>query len=183
MLAAAGIGAMFLIGTTANAAAGRAGESQWGAPADVQQRVRAAGLSMLSAEGTALHIHQHLTVTVDGKPVVVPAEIGIDVASQQLSAIHTHDPSGIIHVESPEVRDFRLGQVFTEWNVRLATGSIGPYVNGRGGAAVAVFVNQRRYAGDPRNIPLTAHEDIDIVVNHGGRAPAPPARFAWPSGL
>jgi hypothetical protein len=112
----------------------------------------------------------------------VPADIGIDVADRGISAIHTHDPSGIIHVESPTVRIFRLGQVFTEWDVRLGQGSIGPYVDGQDGATVAVFVGGKRVAGDPRRIALTEHEDIAVVVTHGGAAPAAPPAFAWPAG-
>ena len=144
--------------------------------------MRAAGLSMLTAEGTALHIHQHLSITVDGKAVAVPADLGIDQAAQQLSALHTHDTSGILHVESPVQRTFHLDQAFAEWDVRLAPGEIGPYVNGRGGTRVAVFVDGAPYPGDPRDIVLTSHQDIDVVVTTDGTAPKAPAAFTWPSG-
>jgi hypothetical protein len=165
-----------------SASDGRTSPPPWPAPSDVAARVKAAGLSLLTEEGSALHTHQHLTITVDGKSVAVPAEIGIDVAHRGISAIHTHDPSGIIHVESPTVRTFRLGQVFTEWDVRLGQGAIGPYVDGQDGAKVAVFVAGERVTADPRRIALTEHEDIAVVVTHGGAAPAAPPAFAWPAG-
>lgn len=161
---------------------GRTTPPPWPAPSDVAGRVKAAGLSLLTEEGAALHTHQHLSITVDGKPVTVPAEIGIDVADRRISAVHTHDPSGIVHVESPTVRTFRLGQVFSEWDVRLGDGAIGPYVDGQDGATVAVFVGGARVKGDPRRIALTEHEDIAVVVTHGGRAPLPPPAFQWPAG-
>jgi hypothetical protein len=161
---------------------GRTTAPPWSAPTDVSARVKAAGLTLLATEGSALHTHQHLTVTVDGDPVTVPADIGIDLVARRISAIHTHDTSGIVHVESPTVRTFRLGQVFTEWNVRLAKGAIGPYVDGQDGATVAVFVAGKRTTDDPREIALTAHEDIDIVVTHGGAKPAAPPPFQWPAG-
>jgi hypothetical protein len=183
VVVAGGITAGVLVGTASVAAeVDRTTPPPWNAPTDVESRVRAAGLTMLTAEGTALHTHQHLTVTVDGTRVPVPAGLGIDEAAQQLSAIHTHDASGVIHVESPEIRAFHLGQVFTEWNVRLAREAVGPYVNGKDGVELAVFVNQRRYSGDPRGIAMTRHEDIDIVVTHGGTPVAPP-KFSWPAGL
>lgn len=160
---------------------GRTTAPPWSAPTDVSARVKAAGLSLLSEEGAALHTHQHLSISVDGSPVTVPAEIGID-EGRGISAIHTHDTSGIVHVESPTVKTFRLGQVFTEWNVRLGTGAVGPYVDGKDGATVAVFVGGSRTDGDPRKLPLTAHEDIGIVVTHGGAAPAAPPAFQWPAG-
>jgi hypothetical protein len=183
VVVAGGVTGAVLIGGRPGAPdVGRTTAPPWSAPSDVEARVRAAGLTMLTTEGTALHIHQHLTVTVDGTAVPVPADLGIDEAAQQLSAIHTHDTSGVIHVESPEIRAFDLGQVFTEWDVRLAPGAVGPYVNGKDGVALAVFVNQQRYSGDPRKITLTRHEDIDVVVTHGS-APVTPPKFDWPAGL
>jgi hypothetical protein len=165
-----------------SAAAGRTTAPPWAPPTDVAAAARSAGLSMLTAEGTALHIHQHLSITVDGKAVAVPADLGIDVAARRLAALHTHDISGILHVESPVRRTFHLDQAFAEWDVRLAKGEIGPYVDGRGGTRVAVFVDGTPYAGDPRDIMLTNHEDIGVVVTTDGAAPKAPAAFTWPSG-
>lgn len=168
--------------SVASASDGSASSASWAAPADVEAGVKAAGLQMLTAEGTALHIHQHLSVTVDGSPVVVPAEMGIDVAQQRISPIHTHDESGIIHVESPTVQTFTLGQVFDEWQQKLAPGRVGPYRDGADGQTVTVFVDGKTYAGDPRSIPLTSHEDIDIVVAKKGSAVTAPQAFSWPAG-
>jgi hypothetical protein len=164
------------------AAAGRTTAAPWAAPADAEAAVRAAGLSMLTAEGTALHIHQHLSILVDGKPVTVPADIGVDAAAQRLSALHTHDTSGILHIESPSRRTFLLDQAFAEWDVRLGKGEIGPYVDGKDGTRVAVFVDGKLHAGDPRDIVLTGHQDIDVVVTTDGTTPKAPAAFTWPSG-
>ncbi len=164
------------------AALQRTSAPPWNAPSDVEAGVTAAGLTMLSAEGSALHIHQHLSVTVDGAPVTVPADIGIDVAAQQISSIHTHDDSGIIHVESPTVRRFTLGQVFDEWQVALGSGRVGGYVDQDDGQTITVFVNGAIYGADPHGIALTEHEDIDIVVAKAGTAVAAPAAFRWPAG-
>jgi hypothetical protein len=158
------------------------GAGQWAAPADVEAGVKAAGLQMLTAEGTALHIHQHLSVTVDGAPVVVPADLGIDQAQQRISPIHTHDESGIIHVESPTVQTFTLGQVFDEWQQKLAPGRIGAYQDGSDGQTVTVFVDGKTFTADPRSIALTSHEDIDIVVAKKGAPVSAPKAFAWPTG-
>lgn len=166
----------------ASASSASASSAQWAGPSDVEAGVKAAGLQMLTAEGTALHIHQHLSVTVDGSSVVVPAEMGIDVAQQRISPIHTHDESGIIHVESPTVQTFTLGQVFDEWQQPLGPGQVGTYRDGADGQTVTVFVDGKTYAGDPRTIPLTSHEDIDIVVAEKGAAVSAPKAFAWPAG-
>ncbi|MEY9952359.1 hypothetical protein [Leifsonia sp. EB34] len=191
VLAVAGvIAGVVLNGESSTSAPGAAGSastapasaSTWAAPADVEGAVRAAGLQMLSAEGSALHIHQHLSVTVDGAPVAVPAGIGIDEAQQHISPIHTHDESGIIHVESAEVRTFTLAQVFDEWGQKLGPGQVGAYRDGADGHTVTVFVDGKTFTGDPRTIPLTSHEDIDIVVAKKGTTATAPKAFAWPAG-
>lgn len=170
-------------GTASAAADGRTDAPPWAAPADVTARAKAAGLSMLTAEGEALHIHEHLTVTVDGRPVQVPALLGIDEAAQRIAAIHTHDATGIVHVESPVVKTFRLGQVFTEWDVALAPGRVGPYADGRDGDRVALFVDRKPYPGDPRRLALGARQDIDFVITTDGSAPkAPTTAYRFPSG-
>ena len=181
---AAALGAVLVLGLAACSSRtdGRTTPPPWPAPSDAAARVRAAGLSLLAEEGSALHTHQHLSITVDGRPVLVPADIGVDLAERGISAVHTHDTSGIVHVESPRVRTFRLGQVFTEWDVRLGEGAVGPYVDGRDDATVAVFVGGKRTTGDPRRIALTEHQDIALVVTHGGAEPAAPRAFVWPEG-
>lgn len=163
-------------------AGGSVSAPPWAAPHDAPTRVRAAGLSLLSSEGTALHIHQHLSITVDGKPVTVPGNIGIDLAAQRLSPLHTHDDSGILHVEAPTVRKFTLGQFFTEWDVRLRASTIGPYVNGTNGTKVTAFVNGSRSHTPLPSLTLSSKEDIAIIVTHGGSTPAAPPAFVWPSG-
>ncbi len=136
---------------------------------------------MLTAEGTVEHIHSHLSVTVDGSTVAVPALLGIDESAGSISPLHTHDNSGIVHVESPVKASFTLGQVFTEWNVALATDRIGAY-SAADGHTVTVFVGGKAFAGDPASITLADHEDIDVVVTKTGVTASAPAAFTWPSG-
>ena len=99
----------------ATTAVGRGTPPPWNAPADAAAAVRAAGLPMLSQEGKVIHIHVHLDVSVDGQPVEVPAGIGIDRSGHGISPLHTHNATGVIHIESPVKRAFTLGEFFTEW--------------------------------------------------------------------
>ncbi|MDP3728918.1 MAG: hypothetical protein Q8R18_05725 [bacterium] len=59
------------------------------------------------------HIHQTLTITVNGEQIIIPANIGI--LSGIMRPIHTHDSSGKIHVEGPCQRDFTLEEFFDLW--------------------------------------------------------------------
>jgi predicted small secreted protein len=154
----------------------------WPAPADASAQVKAAGLPMLGQEGQVLHIHSHLDVFVDGKAVTVPAEIGIDEAEQQISPLHTHDTSGVVHIESPVKRDFTLGQFMTEWNVPISKDTLGPLKTG-GGNELHVYVNGKEQAGDPSALTLVAHDEIAIVYGSPADKVQVPASYNWPEGL
>jgi hypothetical protein len=160
------------------------GPAPWGPnTTELRARLEALGLPALPAEAFALHIHQHLDVFVDGKRVTVPANIGINFEERFLSPLHTHDPSGIIHVESPTVRTFTLGQFFGVWGVRFTRTCLGGYC-ASGAKKLRVFVNGAPVPGDPGKLPLAAHQEI--VVAYGTRADLPqplPSSYQFPAGL
>jgi hypothetical protein len=145
------------------------------ASADVPTLVAAAGLTMLPNEGgTKLHLHSHLQVLNGGKNVVVPADIGIQV-NVGLSPLHTHDATGIIHVESPTQMDFTLGQFFKEWNVALSPTCLGTNC-ADATHDLKVFVDGKAFTGDPTSIKLADHEDITVA--YGDKtATVTPAHF------
>jgi len=64
---------------------------------------------------TQFHIHAHLVMMIDKQNVPVPAEIGIDDATQCMHSIHTHDDTGVIHIEAPVQKDFTLADFFYIW--------------------------------------------------------------------
>lgn len=154
----------------------------WPAPADASARVKAAGLPMLGEEGQELHIHSHLDVYVDGKVVTVPGEIGIDLVKQQISPLHTHDTSGIVHIESPVKADFTLGQFMTEWNVPISKAALGPLKTG-GGKELHVYVNGKERTGDPASLKLGAHDEIALVYGAASDKVQVPTSYKWPQGL
>ncbi|MFQ6330777.1 hypothetical protein ACLMAL_32215 [Nocardia sp. CWNU-33] len=98
----------------------------WGPPTDPNAAVARAGLPMLSKMYTDFHYHAHLDVFVDGRQITVPALIGIDDVARRGSPLHTHDTSGIIHIESETDIPFTLGQFFTEWDEPLTATQVGP---------------------------------------------------------
>ena len=62
---------------------------------------------------TQFHIHPNLEIIINGQKQEIPANIGINAVC--MHAIHTHDNSGMLHVESPEKRDFTLSDFFAVW--------------------------------------------------------------------
>jgi len=116
-------------------------------PAQVAAAVRAAGLPLLSMEATDVHFHAHLDIVVDGQQVAVPAEVGI-AGQGAISSMHTHDSTGIIHIEAPSAATFTLGQFFTEWQVPLSSTCVNK-VCGTGGESWRFYVDGQPYTGDP----------------------------------
>jgi hypothetical protein len=147
----------------------------------LQLRLRAIGLPALSAEGEVVHIHQHLDLFVDGKKVEVPANIGIGPAF--ISPLHTHDQTGILHVESPTASSYGLGQFFAVWGVRLDAACIGGSCAGAG-KQVRAWVDGRSVEGDPTRIVLAEHEEIVLAYGTPAQMPKPvPSSYDFPAGL
>jgi hypothetical protein len=159
------------------------GPAPWGAnTADLAERLRAIGIPPLSPmEGTAVHIHQHLDLYVDGRKVLVPAGIGIDPAVGY-APLHTHDPSGVIHVESPTVRTYTLGEFFAVWGVRFTPGCLGGYCAG-GGRQLRLFVGGRAYRGAPTTLALAPHQELVVAFGTAAQLPSPiPSTYQFPPG-
>jgi hypothetical protein len=159
------------------------GPAPWGAnTADLAERLRAIGIPALSpTEGTAVHIHQHLDLYVDGRKVLVPAGIGIDPAVGY-APLHTHDPSGVIHVESPTVRTYTLGEFFAVWGVRITPSCLGGYCAG-GGRQLRLFVDGRADRGDPTTLALAPHQELVVAFGTAAQLPSPiPSTYQFPPG-
>jgi len=146
------------------------------------------GISCQSSEQTIFHIHAHLTIFVNGAARQVPAAIGIPGARAQNTPqgpfiasgncfywLHTHAADGVVHIESPVQRTYTLGNFFDEWGQPLGPSQAGP-----ASGHVTVIYNGQVYQGNPRNVPLTAHAQIQLEV---GTPLVAPESINWPGGL
>jgi hypothetical protein len=146
------------------------------------------GIQCNSGEQTVYHIHAHLAVFVDGAQRTVPYGIGIPGGTATPEAtggpyvgsgtcfywLHSHDQSGVIHIESPVQKLYTLGDYFAIWGQPLANGQVGPAKG-----TLTVYVNGTRYTGDPRSITLNAHALIQLDVGTN----VPPQPYTFPAGL
>ena len=136
----------------------------WPAPGDVPARVADAGLD-LGPMGTAEHYHPHLTIAIDGKPVPVPPNIGVDPNTGTMSAVHTHEGDGTIHIEADTVGEkFTLGQLFTQWGVALTPSQIGG-VKAKAGEKVTVTSNGAAVPGNPADLQLESDQQIELTLS------------------
>jgi len=142
------------------------GPAPWNAGADyLPDRMQPLGLTEIGAEGQGVvfHIHAHVDIFVNGKKKPVPANVGIyNTTGGFLTELHTHDASGIIHIESPTRRKFSLGEFFGVWGVRLTSTCVGGYCKPQ--TPWRTYVNGAPYAGDPSKLVLIKHQEVAIVV-------------------
>ncbi len=129
-------------------------------------------------EQLVIHVHTHLTVFVNGQAQVIPYGIGIPgFQAVQVKGgpfvesgscfywLHTHANDGIIHVESPSVTDqFTLGQFFEEWGIPLSSTQVGSAKGTVTAFLTAPGYQSAVYTGDPRNLPLGDHFEIQLDV-------------------
>jgi len=88
--------------------------------------------------------------------------------------LHSHDQSGVIHIESPVQKLYTLGDYFAIWGQPLADSQVGPAKG-----TLTVYVNGTRYTGDPRSITLNAHTLIQLDVGTN----VLPQPYTFPAGL
>jgi hypothetical protein len=114
--------------------------------------------------GTAEHYHPRLSIIIDGTEVPVPPNIGVDPTTGAMSAVHTHEGDGTIHVEAHTVGEvFTLGQVFTQWGVKLTETQIGG-VEAPKGQTVTLTSNGKAVTGDPMDLRLEPEQQIVLEI-------------------
>jgi hypothetical protein len=122
------------------------------------------------------HEHAHLTIVIRGQLRPVAANIGI--SATQICWLHTHDASGIIHIEAGDQRTFTLGDFFPVWRQPLSQTVIDGERVGSG-EAIQATVNQQAHTGSPETIVLGDRQDI--VLQLGPPFLQIPA-YVWPPG-
>lgn len=122
-----------------------------------------------------LHYHAHVSLFVQGERIALPPAIGIvDPVIQDdyvqsggcFYWLHTHDATGLIHIEPPTDDDFTLGQLFDVWGQTLSADEVAGFQG-----TVSVFVDGERYEGDVRDIVFTSRKHISLQVDRPLSAP------------
>jgi len=162
----------------------------------------AAGIPCDQLEHTQVHYHAAVQIVYQGNVLPIPANIGIvtDPVSGNTTCfywLHVHAANtDVIHIESPANQTFTLGQFFSVWSTwnkskggsnepldatHVSTLTLTPdeklvvYIDLQDGKGPTV------YTGDPKAIPLKAHEVITLEITPP--AVTPPPSFTFTSGL
>jgi hypothetical protein len=141
--------------------------------AHLAQRLRLIGIPPGGQE--KFHIHALLHIYVNGILAPLPADIGLDPAKGLESSMHTHDSTGIIHMEAPHPFKYTLGDFFAVWGVKLGPAQVGG-LKGYGGDQLHFYLN-----GKPLSNPaaLVLHREDSVVIGYGpiGSFPHAPSTF------
>jgi hypothetical protein len=142
-------------------------------------------------EQVQYHVHAHLSLFVNGEQIAIPLAIGIQhpvfadagktfaLGGTCLYWLHTHDQTGIIHIEAPAQGTFTLGQFFDIWGEPLSTSNVAGFEG-----PVTAVVDGTAYTGDLRAIAITppdpaSHQQITLMV---GTPPDTIPTYLFPEG-
>jgi hypothetical protein len=120
------------------------------------------GIKCEAMEQTIYHIHAKLNIFINGQNYTVPALIGIK--DNCFYWLHTHDTTGIVHIESPSNRTYNLGEFFDIWKQKLSNNQI---LNHTASSTnpLNVYVNGKKVPSGTnyRDLVFHAHDVIAIV--------------------
>ena len=146
-------------------------------PANAAKSAARATALGLPAEGRTMHEHANVQIFINGQQQTVPTDIGIDTGAGTIQSIHTHDDTGVVHLESSQSRTFTLGEFFGVWGVRFTPSCVGGYCND-GQNQIRVYVNGEEQTGTASDIPLDDQSVIVVTFGTQKQLPDPiPSTF------
>jgi hypothetical protein len=124
------------------------------------------------ATSEAYHIHSMVSIYRNGVRLALPGNIGRSACNYDL---HTHDGSGVVHLETATPKFFTLGQFFSVWGQTLSPTEVAGLM---GTPTIYVVQNEQitKVTQNPDDITLEDHKEIVIVV---GTPPAEIPRWNW----
>ena len=132
---------------------------------EVAQTSRETAMLCTTDMATEFHIHPILKIVVDGVEQVVPANVGIAVGC--MHPLHTHDASGLIHVESPIKKDFTLGDFFYVWGKDFSSSKI---LDSVVSPTMAVYVSVNGQVVDTFEQTIL-HDKDEIIISYSKKLP------------
>lgn len=125
------------------------------------------------SSGAAYHVHALISFYKDGQRLALPGNIGRN--SHCDYDMHTHDGSGVVHIETSAAETFTLGQFFAEWGESLSASTVAGL---EGTPSYYIIDNETitPFTGDPQTIALNPHREVLIVT---GTPPTQVPRYDW----
>jgi hypothetical protein len=125
------------------------------------------GVNCRKALSSIYHHHVHLSLFVNGVQYAIPRGTGMKNPGKSnfiyhadcFYFLHTHDETGIIHIEPPTSKPYGLHQYFGIWGMPLSTSNVAGYQG-----TVTVFVNGTQVNVDPNTLKFNPYDQITLEV-------------------
>ena len=125
------------------------------------------GIECDSEEHFNFHIHTKLIIMMDNQIYPIPTNIGI-IPEKCIYWLHTHDNSGIIHIESPTKRNFTLGQFLQIWKLFDNSDIVYNIADNKINGNISIHVNHNNNNSssgtDYRNVVLKDQDRIFLNI-------------------
>lgn len=142
------------------------------------------GVYCSSNEQLAYHIHAHISIYINGVNTPLVANTGIAPLGVTSNAnvtcyywLHTHDASGVIHIESPTTKLYTLSQFFDIWQQKFSSSSSSFPTELSSPAGWVIYVNGKQVNTDFNHLQLHAHDLVTIAYNSPNVKPD--TTYAW----
>ena len=156
-------------------------------PQDPGAQMKAAGLRELPDDVELTATQAHVDVLINGFTVTVPAGIGVTPSGR--SPLNTPDADGIVVMESEVIETdpdeepepppmYTLGQLFTQWGVRLDKECVATYCTDEDNQLLGIVNGQ--LVGDPASITFADRDQVVVWYGPRGTNPPVPATYAFP---
>jgi hypothetical protein len=143
------------------------------------------GMPCVQALSNKFHHHVHVSLFVNGVQLWMPKGSGTDKPIYSKDGwiyrakcwyyLHTHDRTGIVHIEPNSSRIFTLKNWFDLMAQPLSTTVVGPY-----SGSVGVYINGMLQPGmDPNTVQFSPFEEITLVI---GTPPSWIPAYIFPKG-
>jgi hypothetical protein len=133
---------------------------------------------------TDVHYHAHLSILFQGNELTIPAQIGIPADQSCIYWLHTHDTTGVIHIEAPKdkAKNFTLGDFFKVWNKKLSATQVADITLGSDQKLVTYVDGKQQPDGfDPSTVKIGPHTQIVLEITPPSLDPPP--SYTFPQGL
>lgn len=116
-------------------------------------------------------VHHHALVHIynDGLLIPVQPNIGLYPPQKAFSSVHTHDSSGVVHMESVRPFNFTLGDFFAIWGVPFGQKTLGN-LKASGNKQIHVYVNGKPLA---HPVGYVMRDQDNISIGYGSDSSFP----------